>query len=254
MTEILLTHGSYLAITVVIILTGAGLPIPEEVPIIAAGLLSAHGRLDPWLAVSCCLFGALVGDCVMYWIGRRLGRRVVCEHPWWIRCVSPEREAQIEQMLRQHGLKVFFLARFLVGLRSPVYVSAGILRVPFRRFLLIDLFCATIVIGTFFGLSYVYGGTITRWIRGAEYALTGVVVLCIAAVVIYFWRRHRRGEVGRLESGEITEPPVAKEEQAEGQDDAAPSDWDEGANCRAECVAAPNRREDPWLVPPRQSS
>ena len=34
--NILLTHGSYVLITVVLILTGSGLPVPEEVPIIAA--------------------------------------------------------------------------------------------------------------------------------------------------------------------------------------------------------------------------
>ena len=151
MIEFLLTHGSYLGIIFVLILTGSGLPIPEEVPIIAAGLLSAHGQMDPWLAIGACLIGALLGDCVIYWIGHHFGRRVLREHHWWTRFVKPEREARLETMLQQHGLKVFFLARFLVGIRSPVYLAAGILRVPFRRFLLIDLFCATTVIGTFLG-------------------------------------------------------------------------------------------------------
>ena len=208
MTEFILAHGSYLAIIFVLILTGTGLPIPEEVPIVAAGILSAHGQLHPWLAFAACLFGALAGDCVMYWIGFHFGRSVVREHPRWAHFVKPEREAQIEQMLQQHGLKVFFLARFLVGLRSPVYLSAGILRVPFRRFLLIDLFCATTVIGTFFGLSYVYGPTIAKWIRGAEITLTGVVLVAMAGVGIYFWRRHRRG---------LAEKPASEEHRPEAE-------------------------------------
>ncbi len=189
-----LEHGSYLAIVVVLILTGSGLPIPEEVPIVAAGILSAppDGPLNPWLALGCCLFGALAGDCVMYWIGYHFGRNVVREHPWWARFVKPEREAQIERMIDKHGLKVFFLARFLVGLRSPVYLSAGILRVPFRRFLAIDLFCATVVIGTFFTLSYSYGREIIGWIRGAEYGLWAILVLALAAGSIYYWRKRRR--------------------------------------------------------------
>ncbi len=192
MTEFLLTHWSYLAIIVVLILTGSGLPVPEEVPVIAAGILSANEQLNPWLAFAACLFGALAGDCVMYAIGFHFGRSVVREHPWWAHFVKPQREAQIEQMIEQHGLKVLFLARFLVGLRSPVYLSAGILRLPFRRFLLMDLFCATVVIGTFFGLSYRYGETITSWIRHAEYVLTGVVLVVLVGVGIYFWRRHCR--------------------------------------------------------------
>ena len=191
MAELILTYG-YFAIIGVLILTGTGLPVPEEVIIVAAGVLSSQELLDPWLAFASCLFGALAGDCVMYWIGYHFGRNVVREHPWWAHFVKPEREAQIEQMLAKHGLKVFFLARFLVGIRSPVYLSAGILHVPFRRFFLIDLFCATVIIGFFFGLSYRFGETIAAWIRGAEITLTCIVIVGTLAAVIYFWRRHQK--------------------------------------------------------------
>ncbi len=210
MTEFLLAHGSYLAIIVVLILTGSGLPIPEEVPIVAAGILSAHGKLDPLWAVLACLFGALAGDCVMYVIGYHFGRSVVREHPWWAHFVKPEREAQIEQMIQKHGLKIFFLARFLVGLRSPVYLSAGILRVPFLRFLMIDLFCATIVIGLFFSLSYRYGTAITEWIQRAEVLLTVTVTLAVAGVCVYYWRRHRRKVAAAGSPPHKTPPVVAR--------------------------------------------
>ena len=165
MTDLLLQHSSYFALVIVLILTGEGLPIPEEVPVITAGVLSAHGQLIPWLAFACCLVGALIGDVLMYWIGYHFGRSVLQSQTWWARFLKPEREAKIERMIEQHGLKVLFLARFLVGLRSPVYLSAGILRVSFRRFFLTDLFCATTVIGTFFLLSFHYGTVIVGWIR-----------------------------------------------------------------------------------------
>jgi len=195
------------------VLTGTGLPIPEEVPIVAAGILAARGIIDPYWALAACLFGALAGDCVMYWIGYHFGRNVVREHPWWAHLVKPEREAQIEQMLQRHGLKVFFLARFLVGIRSPVYLSAGILHVPFRRFFLIDLFCATTVIGLFFTLSYKFGQSIIEWIRGAEYGLTAAVVIALTGVAIFYWRRHRRN----LKQAD-TEPKAEQDESVEQQD------------------------------------
>lgn len=197
MAEFLLSHGpllAYVGIAVFLMLTGAGLPVPEEVFIIAAGVASSHYQeLNPWLALSACLFGALAGDCIMYWIGYHFGRSVVREHAWWARFVKPEREAQVERMINKHGLKVFFLARFLVGLRSPVYLSAGILRVPFRRFVMIDLFCATVVIGLFFSLSYRYGTAITGWIRGAEVGLWVIVVLVLIGVGVYYYYWRRRG-------------------------------------------------------------
>ena len=214
MTNFLLEHGSYLAIIIVLILTGSGLPIPEEVPIVAAGILSSHGRLNPYLAMASCLVGALVGDCVMYWIGYHFGRSVLREHRWWAHFVKPKREAQIERMIENHGLKVFFLARFLVGLRSPVYLSAGILRVPFRRFLLMDLFCATSVIGVFFMLSFWYGARLTSWIYEVQLSLTIVLALAASVAGIYFWRRHRRraaqAELARQEDS-LSEPSESVE-------------------------------------------
>jgi len=195
MNEFLLTHG-YWAITVLMILTGSGLPVPEEVLIVAAGVLSANTPPDPTLdwrwALACCLFGAIVGDIIMYWIGYHFGRNVLREHPRWARWVTPEREAQIEERFRRDGFKVFFVARFLVGLRSPVYLTAGILRVSFRRFLLIDLICATAVVGSFFGLSYYFGQPIVHWIRRAEWTLTVTVVVGVACVALYWWRRRRK--------------------------------------------------------------
>ena len=192
MTEFFMGPGSYLGIMIFMILTGAGCPLPEEVAIIAAGVLASHGQLDPWLALGALLVGGVLGDCLMYYIGHHFGRSVVRKHRWWAHYVTAEREAIIEEKLKAHGVKVLFLSRFLVGVRSPVYLSAGILGFPFRRFLLIDLFCAATVIGIFFSLSYFFGKTITTWIREAEVLLTVVVVAVVAVVGIYCWRRHRR--------------------------------------------------------------
>jgi membrane protein DedA with SNARE-associated domain len=196
MFEILqLEHATYLGIIVVLVLTGAGLPVPEEVPIIAAGVAAYYGQMNPWLALAACFVGALLGDCVMYSIGYHFGHNVLRDHPWFARFLRPEREAHLEEMINQHGWKVFLAARFLVGLRSPVYLTAGILRVPFRRFVLVDLFCAALVICTFFGLSYLFAERITGWIhriRNAEMAITVLVAAAVVGVVLFFYVRHRR--------------------------------------------------------------
>jgi len=67
---------SYFGIIAFLVLTGCGLPIPEEVPIIAAGVLSKQ-TLNPWLALASCFIGAVLGDMVMYGIGRKFGRRLL---------------------------------------------------------------------------------------------------------------------------------------------------------------------------------
>jgi membrane protein DedA with SNARE-associated domain len=66
--------ASYLGIIFFLFLTGMGLPVPEEVPVILAGVLAANGTLEPWLALASCVFGALVSDCILYAVGRHFGR------------------------------------------------------------------------------------------------------------------------------------------------------------------------------------
>ncbi|MEN6457649.1 MAG: DedA family protein [Thermoguttaceae bacterium] len=200
-----------------LILTGAGLPLPEEVPIIAAAILAANGTLDPWLALACCLVGALLGDVVMYWVGYHFGRGVLRDHRWWVRCITPEREARVEQMFHQHGLKVFFAARFLVLLRSPLYLTAGILQVSFRKFVLIDLICASAVVSTFFGLTYFLGKNYAELFKMVEVWATIAAVIALAGVGIFLWRRHRRKAAKRDPMAAGPDHPVANCDQTEVQ-------------------------------------
>jgi len=186
---------SYFGIMLFLTLTGIGLPVPEEVPIVAAGVASRAGALQWYYALPACLVGALLGDSLMYAIGRFFGARILREHPWWSGFLTAEREQKIEELLKRHGIKAFFVARFLVGLRSPFYLTAGMLKVKYRWFLLADLICATVVIGGFFGLAYLFGDKITSLIQSIERGFTAVVVataLAVTAVVTFFCFRKRR--------------------------------------------------------------
>lgn len=195
---------SYLGIIGFLVLTGCGLPIPEEVPIIAAGLMS-KSTLNPWLALASCFVGAIVGDMVMYGIGRKFGRRLLQRGGFFAGYLSPEREREIEEQFRLHGMKVLFVARFLAGVRSPIYLTAGILKVPFRRFVIADSLCASIVIPIFFGLAYLFSEQINEiWqaLRQAEIAATTAVV-CAAVVGLIFYRRVRRRSAAASEADSI---------------------------------------------------
>ena len=189
-------RGSYLGIILFLTLTGIGLPIPEEVPIVAAGVASrVKDGLKWYYALPACMVGALLGDSLMYAIGRFFGARILREHPWWSGFLTPEREKTIESLIKKHGIMAFFVARFLVGLRSPFYLTAGMLRVSYRWFLFADFICASVVIGGFFGLAYLFGERITGLIHLAERGVTAVVIVVAAialAVVAFFSFRKRR--------------------------------------------------------------
>jgi membrane protein DedA with SNARE-associated domain len=177
-----------------LILTGCGLPIPEEVGIIAAGVWAADGAMLFWLGLLACLFGCIVGDSIMYAIGYRFGKSVLRQHPMFTGFLTPERERHIEQLIRRRGAAVLFTSRFLVGVRGPVYLTAGILHFPYRRFLLTDLVCATIVVTLFYSLAWFFGPEIITWIRTAEEGITIAVIAAIVIGAVLFWVHHRRSK------------------------------------------------------------
>jgi membrane protein DedA with SNARE-associated domain len=178
------------------------LPLPEELAYIAAGIATAFGKLNLFLAFPACLVGALLGDLIMYGMGRWFGRGLVRRHGWCSRWINEKTEAQAEEMIRRHGLKVFLMGRFLVGVRAPMYVAAGVLRMRLARFLLVDGICASIVIAVVFGLSWLLGWYVGEeqlkdklvwWIHNSQVAVTLLVLAAAAGIGIYclwVWRRH----------------------------------------------------------------
>ncbi len=188
----LIQHGGYLGIVLLLVLTGCGLPIPEEIPIILAGVLSSQGHFDPWLAFLACLVGALLGDSVMYAIGYHFGHGLVQRHPKLSRWLGATRHETFDATVERHMFKVMAVARFMVGVRGPVYLSAGIMRVPFRKFIFYDLFCATLVVGTFFWAAHFFGDHITELLRDAEWALTLVVILVLLIGTLWWLRKKKQ--------------------------------------------------------------
>lgn len=187
----LIQNGGYLGIVIFLVLTGCGLPIPEEIPIILAGVLSSQGHFDPWLAFVACLVGALLGDSAMYGIGYHFGHGLVQRHPKLSKWLGATRHEKFDAAIKKHLFKVMGVARFMVGVRGPVYLSAGIMRVPFREFIFYDMFCATVVVSTFFWTAHFFGDHITELLRDAEWALT-LLVLLGGLIGTYWWIKREK--------------------------------------------------------------
>jgi membrane protein DedA with SNARE-associated domain len=190
--DFLIESGGYLGIVLFLVLTGCGLPIPEEFPIVFAGIMSSQGTLDPWFAFLSCLIGALLGDSAMYAIGYHFGHSLAMRHPKLSKLIGGQREASFEHAIERHMFKVMVLARFMVGVRGPVYLSAGVVRVPFRQFIMYDMLCATMVVGTFFSVAYYFGDHITDLLRDAEWTLTLIVILVLLIAALWWLRKEKQ--------------------------------------------------------------
>lgn len=183
---------SYLGIFLFIASTGCGMPLPEEVAIVAAGVFSAQGHLVTAIAFAACLAGAIVGDSFMYAIGYRWGHRIFTSHPRFAKLLDAENAEHFQKAMDGHALKVMLLARFLVGIRAPVYVMTGVVRMPYRRFLVYDIISATLVVSVVFSLAYTFGNNVQEWVHHAEFYATLVVLGVIAIVGGIVYYRHRQ--------------------------------------------------------------
>jgi len=185
----------YVGLFLILFAAGLGLPVPEEVPIVAAGILSHTGVFHWWLALPVILAGVLAGDAVLYWVGHHWGERVL---DWCAvrRVLSRKREAQLLTAYRDHGAKILLTARHVVGLRAAAFLTAGIARVPFWRFLALDAAAAGVGVPVSFGLAYLFADQVYEVLRDVHRLERWLALLGVAAVaawlVVGAYHRSRR--------------------------------------------------------------
>jgi len=195
---------TYLGIFAVLLLGSLGVPIPEEMPIIGAAVLSHEGVVRWWLALPTCLVGVLSGDMVLYWVGRYWGEQVL----GWrlVRLVlTPAREEGLKAAYRRHALKTVVTARHVMGLRAAAFLTAGSAGVPFWKFVMADAGAALFGVPLVFGLTYFFTEqikAITADVHRAERWLGLAGLLALAVVLIVgAWRWYRRVGKDRLGQG-----------------------------------------------------
>jgi len=188
-------HFTYIGIFAVLVGASLGLPIPEEAPVVAAGILASQHLVRWWIALPVCLVGALSGDIVLYWIGHHWGERILEWAPVR-RVLTSSREEALKAGYRQHGVKIIFTARHVVGVRAAAFLTAGIAGVPFGRFLVADASAALLGLPLSFGLAYVFADQIEQALADVRRVEHWAVVLAVTVVAVWFavrtWRRARR--------------------------------------------------------------
>lgn len=173
-------HFTYIGLFVVLMLCGLGLPVPEDVALLAGGYLVHRGitRYPITLAVS--LVGVVAGDNSLYFLGRRVGAGMLSY--FGLRNAGGDGHVErIERFMHRHGHLAIFYARFLAGLRALVYLSAGSFGVPPARFLIYDLLGALISVPVVVSAGYFFGGELEHaiaYIGGIEKLIWIVAGLC----------------------------------------------------------------------------
>lgn len=192
--EAFFTQYGYAAVFLVLLACGFGVPIPEDITLVTGGVISGLGYANVHIMVVVGILGVLVGDGLMFTAGRIYGHKIL-KVRFISRIMTPKRYAQVQEKFDKYGNRVLFVARFLPGLRTPIYITAGISRkVSYIRFFLMDGFAALISVPVWVYLGH-YGAMQTDWLMAKvhQFQLGIFFLIGIGAVILaYFWWRKRQ--------------------------------------------------------------
>jgi membrane protein DedA with SNARE-associated domain len=188
--EHVVDHYGLAFLFLIVFLESAGVWVPGETALVAAGVLASRGHFSIAAVIALATLGAILGDNVGYWIGRIYGRKLFVRFRR-LEAVLP----RAERFFRRHGGKAVFFARFIAGLRVTGAWMAGISHMNWWRFLFWNAL-GGIAWATGVGLVAFYLGRATADLV-SEYGLIGGGVAVGLAVVIvlgvHLWRRRMEG-------------------------------------------------------------
>jgi membrane protein DedA with SNARE-associated domain len=163
-------HFTYAGLFLVLVLCGMGLPVPEDIALLAGGYLVHRGIIQYPATLMVSMIGVVAGDNSLFFLGRRFGSGIVT----YLRLGRPQSRQQIDRLkafMDKHGNMAIFYARFLAGLRALVYIMAGSLGVSPGRFFLYDALGALISVPVVVSIGYLFGkqiGIAIHYLGGFE--------------------------------------------------------------------------------------
>jgi membrane protein DedA with SNARE-associated domain len=180
--------------------SGIPIVIPGDVYVAYLGKLAAGSApklIASWLGI---IAVVLAGSSNLYWASRLWGRRLLAQpRVSALLRLDADRLAQAEGWLARWGVLAIIFGRHVPGLRIPITVVAGTLKVPYGTFVpsVAVSSAAWAALGLWLGATF--GRSIGSFLTGNPllYVLVVVaVVLVVAIALIQIWRRSRRAEPG----------------------------------------------------------
>lgn len=211
---LLLQDGAIIyGILFVALMGGAiGLPIPEDLPLIAGGVLAHRGQADLKLILLVCYAGILLGDIVIYAIGRRFGTGLF-QTKWFKKRVSQSRLRNMRLRMERRSLLMIFVARHLFYLRTATFLTCGAVKMRISTFIIADAVAALISAPLMVGIGFVaseHWEYVVGWIhRLKEWSLLLMLPVLIGGY--WYWNKHLRHKKSTKSELDETEPQDQQE-------------------------------------------
>lgn len=186
----------YLAIVGMMLASGFGFPLPEEVTIMSVGLLAYMGAnpelfpppfpgapvVNAFEAAAVTSIAVLSADLLVFSIGRVFGRKIV-KRPLFQRFFSGYVMERINTFIKRYGIYATFIFRFTPGIRFPAHIFLGMTTFPAWQFLFVDSFAVVLSVPTQVLLLYYFGEPILERIHKFK-VIFGIALLLLVVYLV----------------------------------------------------------------------
>ncbi|MEW2611702.1 DedA family protein [Streptomyces sp. NPDC047880] len=177
----------YALVGLVIGLESLGIPLPGEIILVSSALLaSQHGEIDPVVLGASATAGAIIGDSIGYAIGRKGGRPLLA----WLgnkfpRHFSEGHIATAERSFEKWGMWAVFFGRFVALLRIFAGPLAGVLRMPYWKFLIANVLGGIVWAGGTTAVIYYVGIVAESWLKRFSWlGLVAAVLVGLTSMLV----------------------------------------------------------------------
>lgn len=181
----------YWAVGAALLLENAGIPVPGETILLLASFLaySQHELQLFWIIVVA-IVAATLGDNFGFIAGYYGGRPLLDRYQNIFRIENATLQRG-ERLFTRYGAATVFFARFVFGLRIIAGPMAGVLRMPWKKFLTFNFIGATVWVSVISGVGYLFG---RHWEQMENAIKRFDLAAAIGAGVVIFllWRWNRR--------------------------------------------------------------
>jgi len=183
----------YWAVALALLCENAGIPVPGETALLLASFLaySEHKLQLGWIiVVATC--AATIGDNLGYAIGYYGGRPLLDRYQSVLRI--PERAVKSgEALFARYGAAAIFFARFVIGMRVFAGPLAGVLRMPWRAFIVFNFLGAAVWVSVIASAGYQFGRHWRNLVRGMQRFNLAALIVALVVILFLWWRyRHHR--------------------------------------------------------------
>jgi membrane protein DedA with SNARE-associated domain len=167
-------------------LFGFSLPISEEIALAFVGVMVRGTRGGFIDAVLVAVPALLAADTLYYLLARVVGPRLL-RMKLLARIIKPEKVLGGERYFQRRGPRIVFFSRFVVGLRAPVILSAGLLRMQWTRFIVYDGIAILIAIPVWLAVGFALGAQLDSEVGviGKIFAFLGPVAVVLGSILLY---------------------------------------------------------------------